>query len=342
MNLIGKLNTQAFSSRSAFSTFPNGWFVVALSKDIPPGKIRALRYFGKDFILFRTKNGTPHILNAHCPHLGAHLGYGGRVEGEAIQCPFHGWKFGGNGQCIDVPYTNKIPPKAQIPTWLVHEVNGLILMYHHTENIPPQWNIPNISEYTSGEWTELRFLHQWKVRTNIAEYGENSYDTAHFSFVHSKVFNYAKSEFLEVNGSTLIHQISVNLKPSFAAKVLGVENEFPIKITRYGSGYEIFHVSLKGKINIDWIYLFLTTPIDEEYIEVRLLFSMKTIVNQAITSLIAKIINSDVKEAQDEDITIWENKIYCSDPILCDGDGPIMKYRRWVSQFYSDKLLIND
>lgn len=52
MNSTEKLNTEAFSSRSSFSIFPNGWFVIALSKDIPPEKIRALRYFGKYFIAF--------------------------------------------------------------------------------------------------------------------------------------------------------------------------------------------------------------------------------------------------------------------------------------------------
>ena len=36
------------------------------------------------------------------------------------------------------------------------------------------------------------------------------------------------------------------------------------------------------------------------------------------------------------DIPIWENKIYREDPILCDGDGPISKYRRWFEQFYDD------
>ena len=39
-----------------------------------------------------------------------------------------------------------------------------------------------------------------------------------------------------------------------------------------------------------------------------------------------------------DDMPIWDNKSYVSDPILCDGDGPINKFRKWVSQFYSEPL----
>jgi hypothetical protein len=48
-------------------------------------------------------------------------------------------------------------------------------------------------------------------------------------------------------------------------------------------------------------------------------------------ALIAEI----VRQVQ-YDIPIWENKLYRESPILCDGDGPIAKYRKWFSQFYDD------
>ena len=41
------------------------------------------------------------------------------------------------------------------------------------------------------------------------------------------------------------------------------------------------------------------------------------------------------KEQVEQDIPIWENKIYLDTPLLCDGDGPIRKYRKWFSQFYA-------
>ena len=49
------------------------------------------------------------IVDAYCPHLGANLGVGGRVQGNCIECPFHGWQFDGEtGQCVNIPYAEKV------------------------------------------------------------------------------------------------------------------------------------------------------------------------------------------------------------------------------------------
>src|SRR6185436_3368986 len=58
---------------------PNGWFAVAWSKDFVPGDVKRARYFGQDLVLFRTRDGHMRVLDAYCPHLGAHLAEGGRV-----------------------------------------------------------------------------------------------------------------------------------------------------------------------------------------------------------------------------------------------------------------------
>ena len=93
---------------------PNGWFIVAEAKDLLPGEVRSLYLFGRDLVLYRTAGGVPRMVDAHCPHLGAHLGVGGKVEGECLQCPFHGWSFGEDGQCVDIPYSDSphIPSTA--------------------------------------------------------------------------------------------------------------------------------------------------------------------------------------------------------------------------------------
>src|SRR5690349_11235672 len=82
---------------------PTGWFQIAYSDELPPGAVVPLRYFGKDLVLFRTETGKLTLLDAHCPHLGAHLGHGGKVRGEVIECPFHAWQFGATGECVAVP-----------------------------------------------------------------------------------------------------------------------------------------------------------------------------------------------------------------------------------------------
>jgi len=75
-------------SRFPMPRYPNGWAQVAYSEELPPGGVMPLQYFGRDLVLFRTESGAPQVLDAHCGHMGAHLGHGGRVEGDSIVCHF--------------------------------------------------------------------------------------------------------------------------------------------------------------------------------------------------------------------------------------------------------------
>ena len=67
---------------SEMQGYARGWFVVAWAAELPPGEVRPLRYFGGHQVLFRTESGAVQMLDAHCPHLGAHLGHGGGVTGD--------------------------------------------------------------------------------------------------------------------------------------------------------------------------------------------------------------------------------------------------------------------
>ena len=69
--------------------------MVGFSEDLKPEELRPARYFGRDFVIWRSAAGELRVFDAHCPHLGAHLGHGGKVEGESIRCPFHAWEFDG-------------------------------------------------------------------------------------------------------------------------------------------------------------------------------------------------------------------------------------------------------
>ncbi len=60
---------------------------------------------GLNLAVFRGEDGQAYALDAYCPHMGANLGAGGRVVGNCVECPFHGWQFRGDtGKCTSVPY----------------------------------------------------------------------------------------------------------------------------------------------------------------------------------------------------------------------------------------------
>ena len=91
----------------------------------------------KDLVMFRTEGGELSVLDAYCPHLGAHLGHGGKVKGDDIECPFHAWRFGADGKCTAVPYAAHRPRKAGLRRWHVKEVANLVMCWHHRDGDEP-------------------------------------------------------------------------------------------------------------------------------------------------------------------------------------------------------------
>src|SRR5690606_7988267 len=92
---------------------PFGWYPVAWSFELEKGGVLRRHYFSRELVVFRGESGEAFVLDAYCPHVGAHLGVGGRVEGETLRCPFHGWRFSGAGECVEIPYAKRTPGSAR-------------------------------------------------------------------------------------------------------------------------------------------------------------------------------------------------------------------------------------
>src|SRR5207253_3049945 len=78
------------------------WQPVYHSVDITPGQAKPLRIMGEGFTIYRGVSGTPHLVARSCPHRGMQLS-AGFVEGDAIRCFYHGWKFRDDGRCVEQP-----------------------------------------------------------------------------------------------------------------------------------------------------------------------------------------------------------------------------------------------
>jgi phenylpropionate dioxygenase-like ring-hydroxylating dioxygenase large terminal subunit len=111
------------AGRYPFASSPNGWFAVAFSSELATAAVLTRRAFGHELVLFRTDDGSPAVLDAICPHMGAHLGHGGRVEAGTIRCPFHGLRFDREGTCVALPFGGK-PPSAKAKSFRAIERNG--------------------------------------------------------------------------------------------------------------------------------------------------------------------------------------------------------------------------
>ena len=302
---------------------PNGWFQIAYSDEIKPGDVKPLKYFGKDLVIWRSEDGELAVLDAFCPHLGAHLGHGGTVKGNSIECPFHAWQFGTDGKCTAVPYAEHIPRKAKLPTWQVKEVANMVMCWHHANGEPPNFDIPDdIPEWSNDEWTEV-VQREWTIKTRNQEMAENAVDTAHFHYLHGTT-NMPKSE-----ASADGHILRVFSDAGMETPRGTVDGS--IESLNYGFGLAV--VRFTGIV--DTLNVATQTPIDDDHVQLRFHFTVKKTGGAEMARGVGKAFVAEVSRQVEQDIPIWENKIQYERPLLCDGDGPIALFRKWCTQFYS-------
>jgi 3-ketosteroid 9alpha-monooxygenase subunit A len=312
-------NAPLVSARFPFPPFPAGWFQVAWSDELAPSAVVPLSYLGRDLVLFRGADGAARVLDAHCPHLGAHLGHGGRVEGGRLVCPFHGWCFDGDGACVAIPQASKIPPGARVGSWPVREQSGRVMVWHHPAGAPPAWELPALPEL-EGEWTPEE-RRRWVVRSCLQEMAENAVDSAHFRHLHGMG---GPTTRLELDGPVMrVHSDAGMHTPRGGVATTVVS-------TAYGLGFGT--VRFRGIV--DTFLVSSATPLDEERIELRFGFRVRRLTDEDTTRGVGKAFVREVARQLEQDIPIWENKIYRDPPLLCEADGPIGAFRRWCKQFY--------
>ncbi len=299
---------------------PTGWFQVYYSAELEVGQVVPLKYFETDLVLFRTSDGVAHVMDPFCPHLGAHLGHGGVLKDDKVVCPFHAWEFDGAGQCTRIPYSERIPKRATLKTWPVCEINGQIMVWHDAAGRDPMWEIPRVEEYYSDDWTDYR-TRRWVIKSCNQEMAENQVDAAHFHYLHGTAR--MPTTRYQRNGPHLL----TNSTTALTTPAGIVEGE--IEVNAWGFGWTTTR----------FIGLFETmlvsgaTPIDRETTELWFAFTVRK-VGKGITGGIGKAFMAEIARQLEQDIPIWENKIFIDPPLLVEGDGPIGPFRAWAKQFY--------
>ena len=330
---MGVPATSSETGHRADLPIPFGWFALARAADLAPGDVRPLFVFDEHLVLFRTEDGVAHVTGAFCPHLGAHLGHGGRVEGNALVCPFHGWRFDGAGACVGVPYARAMPPRAAgacLRSYPVLERNLMIWAWYHPGGIAPLFDLDPVPELDDPDWSAPD-CYEWEVATPIQEAGENAVDVAHFVAVHGA------AEMPKAKITLVGHRRDTQLTcPAPAINADGTIDltrmeSFEIVTRNCGPG-----MSVQSFVHgVRAVMLGTVTPITARRMTLRFAFTKPAHLTSQQDMLANALIGEVVRQVE-QDIPIWEHKTYHERPMLCDGDGPIAKYRRWFRQFYDD------
>ena len=177
--------TGELGKRFPFAAYPKGWFQVAYSRDVDPGQVIGLHYFGRRLICYRGASGAVYVLDAYCPHLGADIAVGGTVTEDCISCPFHGWRFDGTGTNVEIPYAKTVNRTARLRAWPSVERAGVIFVWYSADATEPEWELPKIPESDDAAFTFYApESARWQFRSHPQEVCENTVDIAHFATVH--------------------------------------------------------------------------------------------------------------------------------------------------------------
>jgi len=325
--------------------YPNGWFKICDSFELPRGAHKYVHQCGQHLIAFRgSVDGKVGCVDAYCPHLGANMGQGARVVGDCIECPFHGWLFDKQGKCEYIPYTDKVPDVAKVKQYPCVEVNGMILMYHHadqeeTPDMTPQWMPPRIDAIENGDFV-LHGKFQTFVKCHVQEIPENGADAAHLNVLHAPVAptclptfatHLWNAQWQTSKEPNCEHMSSISLDQCLrlGGKTVPLTNVHG-DINQVGPGI----VNLKLTASFGTYYVIETvTPYGPMLQNVEHVVYGK---NTVFSRIFAKILLTAFCGQFSRDIIVWNNKTYAHKPLLVKNDGPIAQFRRWYAQFYSE------
>lgn len=315
---------------------PATWYSVGFSSDLPRGRVLPTVFAGSEVVLFRTESGAFTMLAAYCPHLGAHMGWGGTVVGDTLRCPFHGFRFDRDGVCVATAYGSKVPPKARVRSWPTRERHGVLLAYHDPRSREPDWEIP---ELDMRGWSPF-VSHVWTLSGHPQEIAENSVDLGHLTQVHR--YSDVALTSLEIDGPLLIGSYRFERKTAIAGMTFPIRADFDARV--YGLGYGLVDVRLPA-LGLRLRQLVLPTPTEKGHVALRVGLSCHEPrragkLGRPLAALIARTLFPIVKNDVSQDFAIWKTKRYVERPILAAGDGPIAQYRKWAAQFYEAETAI--
>ncbi|NJM45970.1 MAG: aromatic ring-hydroxylating dioxygenase subunit alpha [Alkalinema sp. RU_4_3] len=163
---------------------PNHWYAVAWAKDLPPGKILPTQLWQQEIALYRDTQGTVLAVEDICPHKGVAL-HKGKVKGDAIVCPYHGWAFE-QGQCVEIPYFPKGQklPRACARTFPVQEKYGIIFLFPGDPKLAETTPLIDIPQYSDPNWLPVAVGAEFKAHYTICN--ENTMDVFH-GYLHENL-----------------------------------------------------------------------------------------------------------------------------------------------------------
>ena len=326
--------------------FARGWHCLGLAdrfRDGDPPQPQAVRAFGTKLVVFADSAGQLHVLDAYCRHMGGDLSMG-TVKGDQVACPFHDWRWGGDGKCAQVPYARRVPPAARTRAWTTLERNGQLFVWNDPEGKPPppDVTIPLIEGTGSPEWTAWTWDSILVEGANCREVIDNVVDMAHFFYIHFAFPTHFKNVF---EGHVATQYLNTKARPdiggpsNYSDGSGGAQGTLRSEASYFGPSYMIdnlwqeMHGMTVESVLINCHYPVTPTSFMLQWgVMVRRPPGLSDDQAARFGAKFAKFVGLGFEQ----DVQIWLHKARVDNPLLCAEDGPVYQLRRWYEQFYRD------
>ena len=315
---------------------PNQWYAILESNEIKKSRIIGVTRMGERMVAWRNLEGNLSVMVDKCPHRGVAIS-AGKLIGDCIQCPFHGFEYDTTGACTLVPANGKNaePPKAlHVQSYPVREEHGFVYIW---------WGSPRV-EYPPVPWFEsipdtmvyATLKDHWACHYSRAI--ENQLDVVHLPFIHHNTIGRGNRTL--VNGPIateekhwpgdhllnlwVYNELDQGQKPKKVTEMVKPERR-PFLQFRYGN---IWQNWIADSLHIVVAFV----PIDDEntLIYLRYYHTVRVPVLRQLMGLIGSLSNL-VIERQDRRVVITQRPFRPDlgiGEILVQGDSPIVLYRK--------------
>ena len=326
-------------AQGAPARFARGWHCLGLIRDFGDGKPHAINAFGQKLVVFRSGppgEGHINVLDGYCRHMGGDLSQG-EVKGNEIACPFHDWRWGGDGRCKQVPYSRSTPKLARTQAWTTLQQDGILFVWNDPERRPPPpgVTIPRIEGAASDGWTDWHW-YTTVVHSNCREIIDNVVDMAHFFYIHGSLPTHFKNIF---EGHVATQYMNGGSRPDLGGTVGSQMLGTTSVASYYGPSFMIDDLTYHyDSGDAKTILINCHYPIDSNSFVLQYGIIVKKSDalpdDQAMQTAIT--LGDYVKLGFEQDVEIWRHKARIDNPLLVEEDGPVYQLRRWYQQFYVD------
>jgi 3-ketosteroid 9alpha-monooxygenase subunit A len=318
--------------------YARGWHCLGLADTFRDGRPHPVEAFGTKLVVFADSAGALHVLDAYCRHMGGDLSRG-EVKGDAVACPFHDWRWGGDGRCRQIPYAKRVPLRARTRTWSASERNRQLFVWHDHEGNPPDpaVTIPDIPGVGDPQWTSWTWNSVRIDGSNCREIVDNVVDMAHFFYVHYAFPTYFKNVFEGHVAAQYMRSTSredVHLGTNYSG-----ESEGRSDAAYYGPSYMVDYLwqTTRGR-TMEIVLINCHYPVTPTSFVLQwgAIVKKPAGMSDEVAAKVADSYTKGVEQGFLQDVEIWKNKARIDNPLLCEEDGPVYQLRRWYEQFYVD------